>query len=213
MPSESFGPRLRWQRIQQGVSLEQIAAHTKVSVELWEAMEADDFSEWPTGVYVRSRLRDYADLIGADADTVVDDFCRIFPQRGDRRREGLVRGQAEIVGHRFASVDSPLPSGVREDRRAARNKTAERRAAIDMRVGAAMLDQCLVIAVATVISLAAGHFWIALGLVAIVYHAAAVASIGCSAGAWFVRAYTARHAQTTPPADVFTPVPRTIDHS
>lgn len=213
MPSESFGPRLRWQRIQKGVSLDEIASQTKVPVELWEAMEADDFAEWPTGVYVRTRLRDYAALVGLDADVVVDDFCRIFPQRGDRRREGLVRGQAEIVGHRFSSVDTPLPSGVREDRRATRNKAADRRASVDMRVSAAMLDQCLVLATAGAVSLAAGHFWMALALVTIGYHAASVASIGCSPGAWLVRAYAARHAHTPPPADVFTPVPRTVDHS
>src|SRR3954451_20130232 len=95
MTSESFGPKLRWRRIRQGVSLETISAETKVPVDLWEALEADDFTAWPAGIYVRARLRDYANIVGLDANVVIDDFCRLFPDKGDRRRETLVRGQAE----------------------------------------------------------------------------------------------------------------------
>jgi len=95
---EAFGPNLRRIRISRGVSLEQIADATKVSVSLWKALERNDFSRWPSGIYARAYLRSYADLIGVDPDTTVDDFCRWFPQ-GDRRVERTVREQAAIVGH------------------------------------------------------------------------------------------------------------------
>lgn len=95
---DAFGPNLRRIRIQRGVSLEQIADATKVSVDLWKALERNDFSRWPAGIYARAYLRSYADAIGVDPDTTVDDFCRWFPQ-GDRRVERTVREQAAIVGH------------------------------------------------------------------------------------------------------------------
>ncbi len=111
---DAFGPNLRRIRIQRGVSLEQIADATKVSVDLWKALERNDFKRWPTGIYARAYLRSYAEAIGVDAETTIDDFCRWFPQ-GDRRVERTVREQAAIVGHRELKWRDDLSSKV--DRR------------------------------------------------------------------------------------------------
>jgi transcriptional regulator with XRE-family HTH domain len=95
---EAFGPNLRRLRLQRGVSLQQLAESTKVSESLWAGLERNDFSRWPTGIYARAFVREYATAIGLDPETTVDTFCRWFPQ-GDRRVEPIIRGQAEIVGH------------------------------------------------------------------------------------------------------------------
>ncbi len=95
---EAFGPNLRRLRLQRGLTLDQIADQTKVSVALWEGLEENDLSRWPSGVFARSYVREYAQIVGADPDTTVDEFCRWFPE-GDRRAERLIRGHAEIVGH------------------------------------------------------------------------------------------------------------------
>ena len=95
---DAFGPNLRRIRVQRGLSLEQLADSTKVSIDLWKGLERNDFTKWPTGIYARSYVRDYANAIGVDPETTVNDFCRWFPQ-GDRRVERQIRGQAEIVGH------------------------------------------------------------------------------------------------------------------
>ena len=95
---EAFGPNLRRIRIKRGVSLQQIAADTKVSTDLWNGLERNDLSRWPTGIYARAYVRSYAAAIGVDPDETVDEFCRCFPQ-GDRRVARLVRDQAAIVGH------------------------------------------------------------------------------------------------------------------
>ncbi|HMD33436.1 MAG TPA: helix-turn-helix transcriptional regulator [Vicinamibacterales bacterium] len=94
----AFGPNLRRLRTQRGISLERIAADTKVGVALWAALEHNDLSRWPTGIYARAYIRAYAQAIGIDPEATVDEFCRVFPQ-GDRRAEAVIRGQAEIVGH------------------------------------------------------------------------------------------------------------------
>lgn len=98
MSRDAFGPNLRRLRMQRQVSVEQIAAATKVAASLFHGLEKNDFSHWPSGVYARSYIRQYAEAIGADADSAVDEFCRWFEQ-GDRRLERTVREQAEIVGH------------------------------------------------------------------------------------------------------------------
>src|SRR2546422_5912333 len=95
---DAFGPSLRRQRVQRGITLEQIAAATRIGRELWAAMERNDFSRWPKGIYARAYLRAYALETGADPDATIDEFCRWFPE-GDRRAERVVREQAALVGH------------------------------------------------------------------------------------------------------------------
>jgi len=128
---EAFGPNLRRVRIQRGVSLQHIAAETNVSEVLWAAMERNDFSRWPNGIFARSFIRDYARLVGADPDVTVDEFCRWFPQ-GDRRALPQIREQAAIVNHPLAAADV-VPDHVGEDRRwsaeKAANEASEREAA------------------------------------------------------------------------------------
>jgi transcriptional regulator with XRE-family HTH domain len=83
-PRESFGPNLRRIRLQRGVSLAAIARSTKVNVSLWEGLERNDLSRWPVGIYARGYVREYASAIGEDAEAVVDEFCRCFPE-GEHR--------------------------------------------------------------------------------------------------------------------------------
>jgi transcriptional regulator with XRE-family HTH domain len=110
-PQEAFGPNLRRIRIQRGIVLEQIAAETKVSVDLWDGLEHNDFARWPAGIFARSYVREYARLIGVDPESTVDEFCRWFSP-GDRRVLRLVREQAAIVGHQLEwQEELPLDAG------------------------------------------------------------------------------------------------------
>ncbi|MGE5357611.1 MAG: helix-turn-helix domain-containing protein [Bacteroidales bacterium] len=105
---ESFGLRLRAERERQGISLQSIALHTKVGVSVWQAMERNDFSKWPTGLFARSYVRDYCTIVGLNPDEIVDEFCRYFPN-GDRRRESVVRAQAEVIDIRSQYQEDRLP--------------------------------------------------------------------------------------------------------
>jgi transcriptional regulator with XRE-family HTH domain len=97
-PRDSFGPNLRRLRLQRGVSLDDIARSTNVSVALWEGLERNDLSRWPTGIYARGYVREYADAIGEDAEAVVDEFCRWFPE-GDRRVIAQIHQHTRISRH------------------------------------------------------------------------------------------------------------------
>ncbi len=113
---DTFGPRLRRERERRGITLDTLVTRTNVSLELWQGFESNDFSRWPTRVYARAFVREYAKVVGLDPDEVVDDFCRLFPV-GDRRSVPVIRAQAELIGHETTVKDDPrlMPHGV--DRR------------------------------------------------------------------------------------------------
>lgn len=114
---ETFGPRLRRERERRGITLDTIVTLTNVSLELWQGFESNDLSRWPTRLYARAFVRDYAKAVGLDPDEVVDDFCRLFPL-GDRRSVPVIAATAELIGHDTTVTDDPrlMPDGV--DRRA-----------------------------------------------------------------------------------------------
>jgi len=116
---DAFGPNLRRIRVQRGVTIDQIVKATNVSRALWEGLERNDLSRWPTGIYARGNVRSYATAIGVDPESTVDDFCRWFPQ-GDRRAELVIRGQADIIGHEDLQWRDHIPPSVADgDRRGA----------------------------------------------------------------------------------------------
>ena len=115
---QAFGSNLRRIRVQRGISIGQIVEATNVSARLWEALESNDLSNWPNGIYARAYVRGYAKVVGVDPEATVDEFCRCFPQ-GDRRAEVVIRGQAEIVGHTDLQWRDHLPPALGDgDRRA-----------------------------------------------------------------------------------------------
>ena len=95
-PQETFVTRLRRNRQRCRVSLDEIAAEIRVKPELLEALENNDLTAWPRGLYARAWIRTYAQAVGLDPSDTVDEFCRLFPQ-GDRRANGTIREIASIV--------------------------------------------------------------------------------------------------------------------
>ena len=76
---DSFGARLREQRERQHVALTTIAEQTKIKVSLLEALERDDVSHWPSGIFRRAFIRAYAHAIGLEPDVVLREFLELYP--------------------------------------------------------------------------------------------------------------------------------------
>ena len=190
---EAFGPNLRRQRMRSGLSLEDLSARTKVSVELWDAMERNDFSRWPAGVAARSYIRSYAEAVGADPVAAVDEFCRVVPN-GDRRAERLVRGTAEVIGHQLVWSDDLPPALAEGDRRApvARHENTgmpwwleahPRRIAAGADLGAVAFVAGLIAVFAKI------DVWMTLAVVAMLYNGLSVAFLGCTPSVWVIDTY------------------------
>ena len=78
----AFCARLKAARQQRGISLETIAAASKLSVSLFAALERNDMSRWPRGLFRRSYFRDYLRAIGLPAEPTMSEFLRLFPDEG-----------------------------------------------------------------------------------------------------------------------------------
>src|SRR5947208_6200352 len=79
MDEDLLGRRLRSERERRRITLESIAANTKISIGLLRDLERDDVSRWPSGIFRRSFVRSYAEAVGLDADGVVREFLERYP--------------------------------------------------------------------------------------------------------------------------------------
>ena len=74
----AFGERLRRQREKQNITLNQIAASTKVAASLFAGLEKGDCSRWPGGMYNRAFIRGYAAAVRLDPDDVAAEFAEYY---------------------------------------------------------------------------------------------------------------------------------------
>ncbi|MBS1820307.1 MAG: helix-turn-helix domain-containing protein [Acidobacteria bacterium] len=89
-----FGARLREARERRGLSLRVIADTTRISVRALEALERNDISRLPGGIFSRAFVRAYATEIGLDPEQTVAEFITRFPDetvtQGHPRTRDLV---------------------------------------------------------------------------------------------------------------------------
>src|SRR6476660_5319583 len=81
---DDFGGRLRQARERRGISLRQIAASTKISAAALDALERNDISKLPGGIFSRAFNRSYAIEVGLDPDDTVREFLHRFNQEPAR---------------------------------------------------------------------------------------------------------------------------------
>lgn len=74
-----FGSKLREARERRGVSLRQIANATKITVSALEALERNNISRLPGGIFSRAFVRSYAVEVGLDPEETIRDFIAQFP--------------------------------------------------------------------------------------------------------------------------------------
>ncbi len=75
----AFCRALKAARTRRGVSLEEIAAVTKVCVSYFDALERADLTHWPKAIFRRAFFRGYVEMIGLSVEDSIREFCRLFP--------------------------------------------------------------------------------------------------------------------------------------
>ena len=78
--SGDFGRMLREARERRGISLRQISDATKIPVVALEALERNDGSRLPGGIFSRAFVRSYAFEVGLEPEQITQEFITRFPQ-------------------------------------------------------------------------------------------------------------------------------------
>lgn len=79
MTPQAFGQKLRREREKKRITLDQLAARTKVAASLLRSLEAGDCARWPGGIYSRGFVRAYAEGTGMDPEHAVAMFVECYP--------------------------------------------------------------------------------------------------------------------------------------
>lgn len=190
----TFGPVMRAARERSGISLHELADDTKVNVELWREFEDNDFTRWPSRIYARTCVREYAIRVGLDPDTMVNEFCRLFPEQGDRRAEGLLRAHAAIVQHELTWQDDSSATEERWNRRASDRAASHGWLGKNRgRLFAIGIDTGMALALAGAGVLLHFGFWPSLAVSSLAYHVVGVVALGRTVGMflsdWSMKAF------------------------
>lgn len=156
----AFGERLRRQREKQHVTLDQIAASTKVAASLFAGLEKGDCSRWPGGMYNRSFIRAYAAAVKLDQDDTAGEFAEYYNAPPEPPASATIPASA----HRPPSATPfALRLKLEVDPEELRRRAA-RRAIL------AVADVLVVAMAAGLVGLAAGiSYWSALAIFSIAY--------------------------------------------
>lgn len=82
-------------RQKKGVSLEQIAERTKISLQFLRAIEAEEFHKLPGGIFSTSYLRQYASVVEMDPAELLALYTESItphPKPAGRENSGTTRG-------------------------------------------------------------------------------------------------------------------------
>lgn len=119
----SFGEELRRERELRQISLREIAQATKIDLRRLEALEQNDFSRLPGGLYNRSFVRAYCEHIGVDAESMVNAYLleeraqAMASPRPEERLNGLLRGGPGVkTAGKVARDDHASPQDARRRR-------------------------------------------------------------------------------------------------
>jgi transcriptional regulator with XRE-family HTH domain len=177
MYEDSLGRRLRSERERRLITLESIAAKTKINIGLLRDLERDDVARWPGGIFRRSFVRSYADAIGLDGDDIVQEFLDRFPDREQLEAIATLVAKGEAPKARpkpmlrltLAETPRPFSGGPLLENIGARFK-------------AAAWDSVATLALAAVAFMVLGTFWIPFAIVTICYYVGGILILGNSPG-------------------------------
>lgn len=184
--ARTFGSWLQHERERRDITLRAIADRTKIGAGLLQSLERGDVSRWPGGIYRRSFIRSYAEAIGVDADLVLANFERLFPDpealSGFDRPESAPTARATgDTGALRLQLASPVWPGA----------AAARTAAIDVTIAVCM-------GVLGWFAAGATGFWCATAVAALACHVCTVLGLRWTARvpmATAIRNWTSRRAR------------------
>jgi len=167
----AFGSDLRRERERQNISLASVAASTKINQGLLASLERGDTSAWPSGIYRRAFLREYAGAIGVPFESILAEFLRLFPESGAA----------------VQCIDPPPADGDLRLTLASEERLSPK--SLALQTCAALIDALTVLTIGGAAgALLQVNTWTAAGACAVIYFSLATALLGRSPAMWLTNA-------------------------
>src|SRR5258708_30032191 len=83
----TLGEELRHKREQQGITLAEIAEATRIGTRFLKAIETDNFSILPGGIFTRSFIRAYAKHVGMNEDEAIAQYQQQIAEASAEQQE------------------------------------------------------------------------------------------------------------------------------
>jgi hypothetical protein len=181
-----FGAQLRRHRERKGIGLHAIVQSTKISVGLLEALERNDTSRWPTGLFRRAFIRAYATAIGLDPESTVREFLRHFPDPADESDGCVARVNSSLLAPSSRAPADVLRLTFADAPRVLTSARVDALMPIRGRASAAVYDLLILATLALIAFAVAGEFWMTFAVAAVCYYFGGMLTLGNSPGAWLV---------------------------
>ena len=174
-----FGGRLRKERERRRITLDSIAANTKIGLSLLQGLERGNVSRWPSGIFRRSFIRAYAQAIGLDPDEIAQEFLERFPDPAELPRSVSAKSASGISSKttsgdcrlrlKLAEADVPSSPGCVL-------------AGMGRRFAAAACDAGVLILIGVMLFIAFNRFWMPFTIAVVVYYGASILVLGNTPG-------------------------------
>ena len=176
---QSFGRRLRRERERRKIALSSIAENTKISVSLFDDLERDDASRWPSGIFRKSFIRAYAQAVGLDPEETAREFLERFPDPNGPDLASLTApgapAQAAAPARPVAVPPpaAPLPP----------TPPPQRPLTLTERATSLAWDAGMIITFALLLYAVFGSLWMPLAVVMAIYYGGGILVFGSTPGA------------------------------
>jgi transcriptional regulator with XRE-family HTH domain len=194
-PAETaFGERLRMERERRRITLDSIAANTKIGLPLLQGLERGNVSRWPSGIFRRSFIRAYAEAIGLEPDEIAREFLERFPDPLELPSPVSLRPARPDVAGRHDAVEKKKQSKTTPAAACEcvlRLKLAEPgsiaapgnpHAGIWARCAAVACDAGVLIAIGFMFYIAFNRFWMPFAIAVAAYYAGSILVLGNTPG-------------------------------
>jgi cytoskeleton protein RodZ len=85
--SQTLGEKLRQAREERGISISEVAEQTRISPLYIEAIENDDYSPLPGGIFNKGFVKSFAKFVGVDEEEALQDYSRQLAQQNQGQPE------------------------------------------------------------------------------------------------------------------------------
>jgi len=98
----SFGDRLKKEREQRSVTLDDIALSTKIGTRMLRALEEEKFDQLPGGIFNKGFVRAYARHLGLDEEQTIHDYMKALGETQQRSMppDTTAAGKPQLVAER-----------------------------------------------------------------------------------------------------------------